>query len=165
MDLHNSATMPYQEEGSRKHTTASSSKNTTTEPSLLVSWFTKLKLLSRWLSFYRHLPFSAFALIMAVLVPQKWVGFTFHSLLNLADWHQDMTMPQIIYQAIKGNTYFELTRILPMENGFAFWILFFFVLSYTTLLKNCNMCMWILLKILRNYFFFFLELFKNEVIY
>ncbi|XP_063773786.1 connector enhancer of kinase suppressor of ras 3 [Pseudophryne corroboree] len=47
MDLHNSATMPYQEEGSRKHTTASSSKNTATEPSLLVSWFTKLKLLSR----------------------------------------------------------------------------------------------------------------------
>ncbi|XP_040285327.1 connector enhancer of kinase suppressor of ras 3 isoform X2 [Bufo bufo] len=47
MDLHNSATMPYQEEGSRKHTTASSSKNSTTEPSLLVSWFTKLKLLSR----------------------------------------------------------------------------------------------------------------------
>ncbi|KAG9484037.1 hypothetical protein GDO78_009767 [Eleutherodactylus coqui] len=47
MDLHNSATMPYQEEGSRKHTTSSSSKNTTAEPSLLVSWFTKLKLLSR----------------------------------------------------------------------------------------------------------------------
>ncbi|XP_075059504.1 connector enhancer of kinase suppressor of ras 3 [Mixophyes fleayi] len=47
MDLHNSATMPYQDEGPRKHTTASSSKNSTTEPSLLVSWFTKLKLLSR----------------------------------------------------------------------------------------------------------------------
>ncbi|XP_077145197.1 connector enhancer of kinase suppressor of ras 3 [Ranitomeya variabilis] len=47
MDLHNSATMPYQEESSKKPTTTSSSKNTTTEPSLLVSWFTKLKLLSR----------------------------------------------------------------------------------------------------------------------
>ncbi|XP_053317251.1 connector enhancer of kinase suppressor of ras 3 [Spea bombifrons] len=47
MDLHNSATMPYQEEGAKKHTTHSSSKNTTTEQSLLVSWFTKLKLLTR----------------------------------------------------------------------------------------------------------------------
>ncbi|XP_063299499.1 connector enhancer of kinase suppressor of ras 3 [Pelobates fuscus] len=47
MDLHNSATMPYQEEGAKKHTTPSSSKNSTTEPSALVSWFTKLKLLTR----------------------------------------------------------------------------------------------------------------------
>ncbi|XP_053566958.1 connector enhancer of kinase suppressor of ras 3 [Bombina bombina] len=47
MDLHNTATMPYQEEGARKHTTPSSTKTTNTEPSLLVSWFTKLKLLTR----------------------------------------------------------------------------------------------------------------------
>ncbi|KAM4693455.1 connector enhancer of kinase suppressor of ras 3 [Discoglossus pictus] len=48
MDLHNSATMPYQEEGARKHTASSSIKtSTSTEPSLLVSWFTKLKLLTR----------------------------------------------------------------------------------------------------------------------
>uniref|UniRef100_A0A8C5PP77 Connector enhancer of kinase suppressor of ras 3 n=1 Tax=Leptobrachium leishanense TaxID=445787 RepID=A0A8C5PP77_9ANUR len=47
MDLHNSATMPYQEESAKKHSAPPSSKNSTSEPSALVSWFTKLKLLTR----------------------------------------------------------------------------------------------------------------------
>ncbi|KAE8601857.1 hypothetical protein XENTR_v10013816 [Xenopus tropicalis] len=47
MDLHNSSTMPYQEDVEKKHNASSSSKNSSTEPSFLVSWFTKLKLLPR----------------------------------------------------------------------------------------------------------------------
>ncbi|XP_016284461.1 connector enhancer of kinase suppressor of ras 3 isoform X2 [Monodelphis domestica] len=44
-DLHNSATIPFQEEGSKKNS-VSSSKKSSTEPSLLVSWITRLKLLT-----------------------------------------------------------------------------------------------------------------------
>ncbi|XP_006868507.1 PREDICTED: connector enhancer of kinase suppressor of ras 3 [Chrysochloris asiatica] len=45
-DLHSSATIPFQEDGTRKKATSSSSKSSSTEPSLLVSWFTRLKLLT-----------------------------------------------------------------------------------------------------------------------
>lgn len=44
-DLHNSATIPYQED-LRKAPVAPSSKRTTAERSLLVSWITRLKLLT-----------------------------------------------------------------------------------------------------------------------
>ncbi|MEE6475349.1 hypothetical protein FKM82_010723 [Ascaphus truei] len=47
MDLHNCATMPFQEEGAKKQTAPSSTKNSSPEPSLLVSWITRLKLLTR----------------------------------------------------------------------------------------------------------------------
>lgn len=44
-DLHNSATIPYQED-MRKAPVAPASKRTTAERSLLVSWITRLKLLT-----------------------------------------------------------------------------------------------------------------------
>ncbi|NWX84410.1 CNKR3 kinase, partial [Nothoprocta ornata] len=45
-DLHNSATIPFQEEGAKKTSVTSSTKSSTAEPSLLVSWITRLKLLT-----------------------------------------------------------------------------------------------------------------------
>ncbi|NXY41986.1 CNKR3 kinase, partial [Ceuthmochares aereus] len=45
-DLHNSATIPFQEEGTKKSSVTSSTKSSSTEPSLLVSWITRLKLLT-----------------------------------------------------------------------------------------------------------------------
>lgn len=46
-DLHNSATIPYQED-TKKAPVAPVSKRTTAERSLLVSWITRLKLLTHW---------------------------------------------------------------------------------------------------------------------
>lgn len=46
-DLHNSATIPYQEDV-RKAPVAPAAKRTTAERSLLVSWITRLKLLTHW---------------------------------------------------------------------------------------------------------------------
>ncbi len=46
-DLHNSATIPYQED-TRKLPVAPVSKRTSAERSLLVSWITRLKLLTHW---------------------------------------------------------------------------------------------------------------------
>ncbi|XP_050170695.1 connector enhancer of kinase suppressor of ras 3 isoform X2 [Myiozetetes cayanensis] len=45
-DLHNSATIPFQEEGAKKSSVTSSTKPSSAEPSLLVSWITRLKLLT-----------------------------------------------------------------------------------------------------------------------
>ncbi|PNJ79088.1 CNKSR3 isoform 3 [Pongo abelii] len=45
-DLHSSATIPFQEEGTKKKSGSSAAKSSSTEPSLLVSWFTRLKLLT-----------------------------------------------------------------------------------------------------------------------
>uniref|UniRef100_A0A671G042 CNKSR family member 3 n=1 Tax=Rhinolophus ferrumequinum TaxID=59479 RepID=A0A671G042_RHIFE len=45
-DLHSSATIPFQEEGTKKKSVSSGAKSSSTEPSLLVSWFTRLKLLT-----------------------------------------------------------------------------------------------------------------------
>uniref|UniRef100_A0A7N5K488 CNKSR family member 3 n=1 Tax=Ailuropoda melanoleuca TaxID=9646 RepID=A0A7N5K488_AILME len=45
-DLHSSATIPFQEEGPRKKPVSSAAKASSAEPSLLVSWFTRLKLLT-----------------------------------------------------------------------------------------------------------------------
>ncbi|NXK57392.1 CNKR3 kinase, partial [Sylvietta virens] len=45
-DLHNSATIPFQEEGAKKSSVTSSTKSSSAEPSLLVNWITKLKLLT-----------------------------------------------------------------------------------------------------------------------
>lgn len=45
-DLHSSATIPFQEEGSKKKSASSSAKASSGEPSLLVSWLTRLKLLT-----------------------------------------------------------------------------------------------------------------------
>lgn len=45
-DLHSSATIPFQEEGPKKKAAASSAKASSGEPSLLVSWLTRLKLLT-----------------------------------------------------------------------------------------------------------------------
>lgn len=45
-DLHNSATIPYQEDV-KKAPVAAVSKRTTAEHSLLVSWITRLKLLTQ----------------------------------------------------------------------------------------------------------------------
>ncbi|KAF2974419.1 hypothetical protein EK904_009979 [Melospiza melodia maxima] len=45
-DLHNSATIPFQEEGAKKSSVTSSTKSSSAEPSLLVNWFTRLKLLT-----------------------------------------------------------------------------------------------------------------------
>ncbi|XP_061844991.1 connector enhancer of kinase suppressor of ras 3 isoform X2 [Colius striatus] len=45
-DLHNSATIPFQEEGAKKSAVTSSTKSSSAEPSLLVSWITRLKLLT-----------------------------------------------------------------------------------------------------------------------
>ncbi len=59
-DLHNSATIPFQEEGAKKSSVTSSTKSSSVEPSLLVSWITRLKLLTHWLLFTGLLP-SAFA--------------------------------------------------------------------------------------------------------
>lgn len=58
-DLHNSATIPFQEEGAKKSSVTSSTKSSSAEPSLLVSWITRLKLLTHWLWFTGWLP-SAF---------------------------------------------------------------------------------------------------------
>lgn len=58
-DLHNSATIPFQEEGAKKSSVTSSTKSSSAEPSLLVSWITRLKLLTHWLWFMGWLP-SAF---------------------------------------------------------------------------------------------------------
>ncbi|XP_042312586.1 connector enhancer of kinase suppressor of ras 3 isoform X2 [Sceloporus undulatus] len=47
VDLHNSATIPFQEDGAKKSSVPpSSTKSSSTEPSLLVSWITRLKLLT-----------------------------------------------------------------------------------------------------------------------
>lgn len=59
-DLHNSATIPFQEEGAKKSSVTSSTKSSSAEPSLLVSWITRLKLLTHWLLFTGLLP-SAFS--------------------------------------------------------------------------------------------------------
>eukprot|EP00073_Rattus_norvegicus_P018992 XP_006227937.1 PREDICTED: connector enhancer of kinase suppressor of ras 3 isoform X1 [Rattus norvegicus] len=45
-DLHSSATIPFQEEGPKKKSASSSAKASSGEPSLLVSWLTRLKLLT-----------------------------------------------------------------------------------------------------------------------
>jgi hypothetical protein len=45
-DLHSSATIPFQEEGTKKKAAPSAAKSSSTEPSLLVSWLTRLKLLT-----------------------------------------------------------------------------------------------------------------------
>lgn len=45
-DLHSSATIPFQEEGTKKKPASSGAKASATEPSLLVSWLTRLKLLT-----------------------------------------------------------------------------------------------------------------------
>nr|XP_033792292.1 connector enhancer of kinase suppressor of ras 3 isoform X1 [Geotrypetes seraphini] len=45
-DLHNSATIPFQEEISKKNPTISPTKAPSTEPSLFVSWITRLKMLT-----------------------------------------------------------------------------------------------------------------------
>ncbi|KAK6490175.1 connector enhancer of kinase suppressor of ras 3-like isoform X1 [Huso huso] len=45
-DLHSSATIPYQEETARKTPVTPPTKTTAAEPSLLVSWITRLKLLT-----------------------------------------------------------------------------------------------------------------------
>ncbi|KAM6356203.1 connector enhancer of kinase suppressor of ras 3 isoform 1-T1 [Podargus strigoides] len=45
-DLHSSATIPFQEEGAKKSSVTSSTKSSSAEPSLLVSWITRLKLLT-----------------------------------------------------------------------------------------------------------------------
>lgn len=45
-DIHNSATIPFQEEGAKKSMALSSAKSSSAEPSLLVSWITRLKLLT-----------------------------------------------------------------------------------------------------------------------
>ncbi|NXS53253.1 CNKR3 kinase, partial [Brachypteracias leptosomus] len=45
-DLHNSATIPFQEEGAKKSSITPSTKSSSAEPSLLVSWITRLKLLT-----------------------------------------------------------------------------------------------------------------------
>ncbi|XP_023779600.1 connector enhancer of kinase suppressor of ras 3 [Cyanistes caeruleus] len=45
-DLHNSATIPFQEEGAKKPSVTSSTKSSSAEPSLLVNWITRLKLLT-----------------------------------------------------------------------------------------------------------------------
>ncbi|NXF89004.1 CNKR3 kinase, partial [Eubucco bourcierii] len=45
-DIHNSATIPFQEEGAKKSSVLSSTKSSSAEPSLLVSWITRLKLLT-----------------------------------------------------------------------------------------------------------------------
>lgn len=54
-DLHNSATIPFQEEGAKK-SSAPSTKSSSAEPSLLVSWITRLKLLTHWLLITGWLP-------------------------------------------------------------------------------------------------------------
>uniref|UniRef100_A0A8B9JAQ5 Cnksr family member 3 n=1 Tax=Astyanax mexicanus TaxID=7994 RepID=A0A8B9JAQ5_ASTMX len=46
VDLHNSATIPYQEDFTKKTPMTSTPKRPPTEPSLLVSWITRLKLLT-----------------------------------------------------------------------------------------------------------------------
>uniref|UniRef100_A0ACB8GBA1 Connector enhancer of kinase suppressor of ras 3 n=1 Tax=Sphaerodactylus townsendi TaxID=933632 RepID=A0ACB8GBA1_9SAUR len=46
IDLHNSATIPFQEEGAKKPPVTTSPKSSSTEPSLLVSWLQRLKLLT-----------------------------------------------------------------------------------------------------------------------
>ncbi|XP_061480162.1 connector enhancer of kinase suppressor of ras 3 isoform X2 [Rhineura floridana] len=46
VDLHNSATIPFQGDGAKKPPVTSSTKASSTEPSLLVSWITRLKLLT-----------------------------------------------------------------------------------------------------------------------
>ncbi|XP_006000370.1 connector enhancer of kinase suppressor of ras 3 isoform X2 [Latimeria chalumnae] len=46
-DLHSSATIPFQEDGAKKNSLTSRAKTTSTEPSLLVSWLTRLKLLTQ----------------------------------------------------------------------------------------------------------------------
>ena len=48
-DLHNSATIPYQEAVARKNSTAKTSKRPPSEPSLFSSWLAKLKLFTHWL--------------------------------------------------------------------------------------------------------------------
>lgn len=48
VDLHNSATIPYQEDLSKKAPMSSTPKRPPAEPSLLVSWITRLKLLTHW---------------------------------------------------------------------------------------------------------------------
>ncbi|XP_052606881.1 connector enhancer of kinase suppressor of ras 3 [Peromyscus californicus insignis] len=45
-DLHSSATIPFQEEGPKKKSASSSAKASSGEPSLLVTWLTRLKLLT-----------------------------------------------------------------------------------------------------------------------
>ena len=45
-DLHNSATIPYQDTPGKKTPVASATKRPPAEPSLLVSWITRLKLLT-----------------------------------------------------------------------------------------------------------------------
>ncbi|XP_077205234.1 connector enhancer of kinase suppressor of ras 3 isoform X3 [Paroedura picta] len=45
-DLHNSATIPFQEEGAKRPPVSTSTKSSSTEPSLLVSWLQRLKLLT-----------------------------------------------------------------------------------------------------------------------
>uniref|UniRef100_A0A8C6CP71 CNKSR family member 3 n=1 Tax=Moschus moschiferus TaxID=68415 RepID=A0A8C6CP71_MOSMO len=45
-DLHSSATIPFPEEGTKKKAGSSAAKSSSPEPSLLVSWLTRLKLLT-----------------------------------------------------------------------------------------------------------------------
>lgn len=46
VDLHNSATIPFQEDAAKRPPVTTSTKSSSTEPSLLVSWITRLRLLT-----------------------------------------------------------------------------------------------------------------------
>ncbi|KAM5283607.1 connector enhancer of kinase suppressor of ras 3 isoform 1-T2 [Hipposideros larvatus] len=46
-DLHSSATIPFQEEGTKKKAVSSGAKSSSTEPNLLISWFARLRLLTQ----------------------------------------------------------------------------------------------------------------------
>ncbi|XP_007430764.1 connector enhancer of kinase suppressor of ras 3 isoform X1 [Python bivittatus] len=46
VDLHNSATIPFQEDGAKRPPVTTSTKSSSTESSLLVSWITRLRLLT-----------------------------------------------------------------------------------------------------------------------
>lgn len=46
VDLHNSATIPFQEDVAKRPPVTTSTKSSSTEPSLLVSWITRLRLLT-----------------------------------------------------------------------------------------------------------------------
>ncbi|XP_070589840.1 connector enhancer of kinase suppressor of ras 3 [Erythrolamprus reginae] len=46
VDLHNSATIPFQEDAPKRPPVTTSTKSSSTEPSLLVSWITRLRLLT-----------------------------------------------------------------------------------------------------------------------
>lgn len=83
-DLHNSATIPFQDEGAKRPPASTSTKSSSTEPSLLVSWLQRLKLLTHWITGWIIIPRICFQVPFFLLSPFSQTAELFNGLKFLS---------------------------------------------------------------------------------